>query len=576
MDAEELRGLVADLRAEGSDAADVEVKRATRDFPRSVAETLSAFANTPGGGLIVFGLDEGSGFTASGVYDAAACKASLAAVARQALDPPVMFTAETVDYEGARLVVAEVHELPSVQKPCYVRKSGKAYLRAHDGDYVMSQVEIQAFIANRTTPIFDQATPDGATREDLDQGLVDGYVRSCRESSASLRRLSDEEILLHTGVIADREGRPTVAGLLALGVHPQRFLPNAVIQASVGPLPGDPADIRARDSQRFDGPIPLMLDEALLWVARNTRTRIRFGTDGHGRDEPEYPADAVRELVANALVHRDLGPYALSQAISLKIERDQLVITNPGGLWGLSVDRLGTVGVTSARNGYLIRICQNVRAGRDRRVIEALASGIPTVLRALHDARMTPPRFHDQGIRFTVRVPNHVLLTDEDIAWLGRHPYAAQLSDVQRHVLVAMRHGTRWTNKSLREAFPMDSREATDVLMGLARMGAARPVGDGAGRAYEYREVSAASSPMPTRVKESADQGERTYSDRQENAQRLHRLLSEHGPASIEALANATGMTRRQVRYALALLRDNNRVSVTGKDGQASVYSAAP
>lgn len=277
-------------------------------------------------------------------------------------------------------------------------------MAGHDGDYAMSQVEVQAFLANRTTPLFDQEVPPGASREDLDRDLVEGYIRSCRESSASLRRLSDEDILLHTGVIGDRDGGPTVAGLLALGVHPQRFMPNVVIQASVGPLPGDPPDMRARDSQRFDGPIPLMLEEALLWVARNTRTRIRFGADGHGRDEPEYPPDAVRELIVNALVHRDLGPYALSQSITLKIERDQLVISNPGGLWGVTVDRLGTIGVTSARNGYLIRICQNVRAGRDRRVIEALASGIPTVLRSLHDARMAPPRFYDEETRFTARI----------------------------------------------------------------------------------------------------------------------------------------------------------------------------
>ncbi|MGH3246291.1 MAG: ATP-binding protein [Trebonia sp.] len=448
-----------------------------------------------------------------------------------------------------------------------MRSSGKAYLRAHDGDYAMSQVEIQAFIANRTTPLFDHATPQGASREDLDPDLVAGYVRSCRESSASLRRLTDDEILLHTGVIADRDGAPTVAGLLALGIHPQRFLPNAVIQASVGPLPGDPPDIRARDSQRFDGPIPLMLDEALLWVARNTKTRIRFGADGHGRDEPEYPPDAVRELIANALVHRDLGPYALSQAITLKIERDQLIITNPGGLWGVTVDRLGSVGVTSARNGYLIRICQNVRAGRDRRVIEALASGIPTVLRALHDARMTPPRFYDQGIRFTVLVPNHVLLADDDLAWLARHPSAAQLTDVQRHVLVAMRHGVRWTNKSLREAFPMDSREATAILTGMVHLGAARPVGVGAARAYEYREPGSS-------VDSHADQS-RAYGDRRENAEAVHVLLSEHGPASAESLAEATGMSRRQVRYALALLREENRISITDKHGQSFIYAAA-
>jgi ATP-dependent DNA helicase RecG len=478
-----------------------------------------------------------------------------------------------VDFEGVRLVVADVNELPSVQKPCYVRNSGKAYLRAHDGDYAMSQVEIQAFIANRTTPLFDQAVPPGASREDLDPDLVEGYIRSCRESSASLRRLDDEGILLHTGVVAGRDGAPTVAGLLALGIHPQRFLPNAVIQASVGPMPGDPPDLRARDSQRFDGPIPLMLDEALLWVARNTKTRIRFGADGHGRDEQEYPPDAVRELIANALVHRDLGPYALSQAITLKLERDQLLISNPGGLWGLSVDRLGTVGVTSARNGYLIRICQNVRVGRDRRVIEALASGIPTVLRALHNARMAPPRFHDQGIRFTVRVPNHVLLADDDISWLARHPAAAQLTDVQRHVLVAMRHGTRWTNKTLREAFPMDSREATNVLMGLVRLGAARPVGDGAARGYEFRDP-AAPSPRPAPAGTTAQRARSTVG-RRENAEKLYRLLADHGSAGIAELAQAANLTTRQATYALALLREESRVSVVTEEGKASVYSAA-
>lgn len=121
----------------------------------------------------------------------------------------------------------------------------------------------------------------------------------------------------------------------------------------------------------------------------------------------------------------------------------------------------------------------------------------------------------------------------------------------------------------------MDSREATDVLTVLVRMGAARPVGDGAARAYEYREP-AASPPPAAPVGGKDDQGQRSYGDRRENAQRLYRLLGEHGPASVEGLANTTGMTRRQVRYALALLRDNNRVSVTGKDGQASVYSAVP
>lgn len=85
MDLEELASLVADLRHEGGDTAEVEAKWAAGGFPNSALPTMSAFANTPGGGTIVFGLDESAGFTAVGVYDATACKAMLAAKARESV-----------------------------------------------------------------------------------------------------------------------------------------------------------------------------------------------------------------------------------------------------------------------------------------------------------------------------------------------------------------------------------------------------------------------------------------------------------------------------------------------------------
>ncbi len=83
--------MVADLRHEESDTEKVEAKRAAAGFPDSLLPTLSAFANTPGGGTVIFGLDESSGFTATGVYDAAACKATLASKARNAVTPPITF-----------------------------------------------------------------------------------------------------------------------------------------------------------------------------------------------------------------------------------------------------------------------------------------------------------------------------------------------------------------------------------------------------------------------------------------------------------------------------------------------------
>jgi ATP-dependent DNA helicase RecG len=181
---EELAALVADLRHEGSDTSDVEVKRASGGFPNSVLPTVSAFANTPGGGTIVFGLDESRGFAAVGVHDPVACKSTLAVKARQALDPPVTFDVCDLRFEGADIVIAKIHELPAHGKPCRVVSSGKVFLRSYDGDYELSQVEEQAFVANRATPVFDQQPVAGTTVSDLRQDLLASYLISCRAGLA--------------------------------------------------------------------------------------------------------------------------------------------------------------------------------------------------------------------------------------------------------------------------------------------------------------------------------------------------------------------------------------------------------
>ncbi|GLY15715.1 putative DNA binding domain-containing protein [Kineosporia rhizophila] len=593
MHVEELASLVSDLRQEGSDTPEVEVKRAAGGFPDSVLPTVSAFANTPGGGTIVFGLDERSGFAAVGVYDAAACKATLATKARQALDPPVTFEAWDLTFEGVAVLVVKIHEQPAHGKPCRVLSSGKAYLRSYDGDYELSQVEEQAFVANRSTPVFDQQPVPGTTTADLRADLLASYLTSCRASSTALGAMSDEQILYRTGVTTGTDRVLSLAGLLALGTYPQQHVPNCVIQASVAPRSSDPAGTRAADVRRFDGPLPLMLDEALRWVQRNTRTRVRFGIDGQARDEPEFPVEAVRELLSNALIHRDVGPYALTQAITLRLDERQLILSNPGGLWGITVDRLGKSGVTSARNGHLLRICQNVRSQEGNRVVEALASGIPAVLESLRNAGMVPPRFHDQGISFTVAVPNHALLAADDLTWLAALPAAASLSDRQRHALVAMRHGQTWTNQTFRETFPMDSREARTELAGLVEAGVATAEGERGQRIYRLPDAltgqqdagSRTTSPLTSSTHEPhvapRTQPQPTIVNNTGAGRRIHwetiKRQLQTGEKSASELVIATGLTARQVQYALQQMREAGLVVLVGSQGRReSRYRAIP
>ena len=402
----ELNELIRTLRAQGSDTTTVEAKTASGGLPTSLTPTLSAFANMPGGGLVVLGLDETSDFRATGVPDAGGVAAALASRARQAFDPPIRLSVDIERFEGVDIVVARVHETPTSAKPCIVRKTGQAFLRFADGDYALSRLEIDGFAANRTRPRFDEAFVPGATRQDLDAERVQDFLITARSMDRRLRALDDETLLRKTGVIDN--DNVTVAGLLALGEYPQQHLPHCTIRAAV--QTDDTSTNRALDSATFTGPLPAMLDEAVEWVARNSRNRIVQGPNGHVTTQLDPPAVAVRELVANALVHRDLADWASSRSIDLRLTNTTMRINNPGGLYGITAERLGIHPLTSARNRRLLEICKFVRTG-DANVLEALASGIPATIAALRAANMPPPRFFDQALAFTVTIDRSTATT---------------------------------------------------------------------------------------------------------------------------------------------------------------------
>lgn len=400
----DIQRLVSVLRAEGGDLPAVEVKSAAGGLPESLLQTLCAFANRPGGGTILLGLDEASGFTTVPLPDRREMKAALASRARHALEPPLTVEIDETTVDGEPVIVAVVPELDPSQKPCRVGGGTHrgVWIRTWDGDYRASDLEIQGLLAARGQPRFDAAPVEAASRADLDEGLVEDFVRACRGGSEQLSQIRDtDELLWRMGVLVGDDRLPSVAGLLALGIYPQQHLPGTGLQAVLAPGP-DRSDTRVLDSRRFDGPIPRMLADALAWVTRSTPTEIRIGPEGTVRDVPAWPNAAVREVVGNALIHRDLSAWALSETPLLRVAHDRLVVRNPGGLYGLTVERLGRIGVTSARNSTLVRICQYVRLPDGTRTIEALASGIPTVLTALRDADMPSPIFDDDGLRFTV------------------------------------------------------------------------------------------------------------------------------------------------------------------------------
>jgi ATP-dependent DNA helicase RecG len=158
---EEVVELIATLRRWGTDLDDIEAKKATQGLPKRLWETLSAFANQPGGGTIILGLDETANFSCVGVQDVPKIQADLASLCDD-MEPPLRPLIRVHEVEGAQVVVAEIPEVAIEQKPCYYKGSGLytgSFVRVGDGDRRMSQYEIHLALGAcpRICPCFRKA-----------------------------------------------------------------------------------------------------------------------------------------------------------------------------------------------------------------------------------------------------------------------------------------------------------------------------------------------------------------------------------------------------------------------------------
>jgi len=398
----DISNIVTKLRSTGGDTTDVEAKSAAGGLPESLQPSLSALANLPGGGLIILGLDEKSQFSPVVLADAQTLKQGLGSLSRN-LSPPAHLEIDDAEVDGVSVITARVAECPPSQKPCRA-SNGKAYLRSYDGDYPLSELEIQAFRHSRTASHADSRSVDGTTSGDLDPELVEAWTDQVKvRNPQSLGRFSGLELLQRGGVVA-ANGSLTKAGLLVLATYPQQHFPQFVVRAADrrGLLPGE----RARNVRSIDGPIPRMLSAALDWLRSNLAiTAVANDDKGSLTSRYEFPLEALRELIANALVHRDLEAWSEGMAVELRLDADAFVLSNPGGLYGITVDRLTKEHVTSARNPHLVRLCESAtNPDDDSRVIEALASGLPRVAQLLDLENLPPPEFWDNGIKFTVKL----------------------------------------------------------------------------------------------------------------------------------------------------------------------------
>jgi ATP-dependent DNA helicase RecG len=325
--------------------------------------------------------------------------------------------------------------LPHVYSLC-----GRYLTRTGPHNRLLTTGELSSLLLERGEAGFEGRTVPGATLDDLDPAQITGYLEMTGEPGGD----DLERTLLARGCLTQSAAGalPTYAGTLLFGRQPQRFLrhANIILVRYAGPQMGDEF-LR----QTAVGTLPEQIRQAEAFVNANMRRGMRLRN--FVRDETiEYPLPVVREVIVNAIAHRD---YAIrGEGIRVLMFSDHMEIYSPGRLPGhVTLDNL--LNERFSRNEAIVQVLS------DLGFVEQLGYGIDRMVSAMAEAGLPAPIFEETvaGFRVTLRGRGEELVSRAPATrW-------SNLSDRQEQALAYLVQHGRITNREFRELFPDVSDE---------------------------------------------------------------------------------------------------------------------
>ena len=296
----------------------------------AIADELSALANARGGALVL-GVDDDSREIVGIPIDRLDEVVRLVTeICRDAIDPPLDAVVERLELPDASGILRCVVRV-AVERSLFVHRSPGGYVRrAGDSKRQIPPNALARLFQERSQAglsWFDESIVGGANLGDLDHDLVDRF-RTRRTEDA--REVLAEKLGL-AGRSDDGSSKPTLAGVLLASEQPERWLPNAFIQAVAyrGTSVSDALSAANYQIDALDclGPLDRQVADACRFVAKNQSV---FASKSIGRaDHPQYDMTAVFEAVVNTVAHRDYSVHG--SKVRLRLFSDRLELYSPGG-----------------------------------------------------------------------------------------------------------------------------------------------------------------------------------------------------------------------------------------------------
>jgi ATP-dependent DNA helicase RecG len=421
-----------------------------REYTDDIKKTIVAFANTAGGTLYI-GINDDKSIT--GVNNPDDTLLQLTNTVRSAIKPDLTLF---VDYKTAKIgkaVIIVVNVQRGTACPYYLAGKGirpeGVYVRHGPSSVPAAETAILNMIKETDGEKYEEVrslnqdltfteTAGEFEQKNLEWGLP---------QMISLKLVTTEGIFTNLGFLLSDQSLYTVKLAVFEGLEKEIF----------------------KDRREFAGSLIKQLNDAYSFLDMYNHTHAEV--EGlYRNDKRDYPEDALREALLNALVHRD---YAFSSSTLISIFDDRIEFVSIGGLpKGVSLDDI-LLGISMPRNENLANVFYRLR------LIEAYGTGIPKIMRSYADC-LRKPELQSTSNAFKITLPNRNTSGSSHKAAGGY-----SFTENEEKIMKLLNRRGNIVRKDIQTALAISQAMAVRLLRGLIDKGAIRAVGGGKKTRYE-------------------------------------------------------------------------------------------
>lgn len=325
---EELLELIKDLESD-------RVERTTSFREEKLGQAVCAFSNDLPNhkkpGYILLGVEDNGNIAGITIGDEALQKLGDVRANGNVLPQPYLIISPIFSFQDGDVVVMEVH--PSDFPP--VRYRGRCYIRIGPRKGVASLQEERVLVEKRTSTAktFDERNCPGSSIEDLSLDVFQlSYISQAFDTETlKANNRTAKEQLASLGFYDPVRSTCTNAGVLMFGDNPRYFIKGAYLQYVK--FDGTEMTDEVREEKEFSGALVTVLKNLDEFVKTNIikQKPVRQNEGFQERTAFNYPAWALRELLMNAIMHRD---YESNAPVYIYEFIDRIDVVNPGSLYG--------------------------------------------------------------------------------------------------------------------------------------------------------------------------------------------------------------------------------------------------